>query len=100
MSLLEYYMLKESDFVTDWLDEREQKGLQKGLQKGREEGKRSLLLALLAKKFGKLSPTLQKQINQLSGKNLDNLSLAFLNLKNVKELQAWLANGKATPGAN
>jgi len=40
------------------------------------------------------------EIDRLSGKNLDNLSLAFLNLKNAKELQAWLANGKATPGAN
>jgi predicted transposase YdaD len=88
----EYAMLKESDFITDWLEESE--------QKGREEGKRSLLLALLAKKFGKLSPHLRKQIRQLSGTKLDNLSLALLDLKNVKQLQAWLANGKATPSAN
>ncbi|MGH7450732.1 MAG: DUF4351 domain-containing protein, partial [bacterium] len=89
-------MVKEISFVREWLDESEQKGEQKGERKG----KRSLLLAQLAKRFGTLSPELQEQINQLSGAKLDNLSLAILDLKNVQELQTWLANGTATPSAN
>ncbi|MDZ7362038.1 MAG: DUF4351 domain-containing protein [candidate division KSB1 bacterium] len=85
-------MVKEISFVREWLEDSE--------QKGRQEGKRALLLTLLAKKFGKLSPQLQKQIRQLSGTKLDNLSLALLDLKNVKELKSWLANGKTTRSAN
>jgi hypothetical protein len=85
-------MVKEISFVREWLEDSE--------QKGRQEGKRALLLALLAKKFGKLSPQLRKQIRHLSGAKLDHLSLALLDLKNVKQLQAWLANGKTTPSAN
>ena len=88
----EYPMLKESDFVIDWLEERE--------QKGREEGKRLLLLGLLAKKFGTLSAELQDQINQLSGLKLDNLSLAIFDLRDADELRVWLANGTTTPSAN
>jgi hypothetical protein len=92
----EYDMLKESDSLIDWLEEREQQGL----KKGREEGKKLLLLALLAKKFGALSPELQEQVNQLSGTKLDNLSLALLDLNNLDELRIWLENGAITPSAN
>jgi len=93
-------MTQESDFLIDWLEEREQKGRETGRETGREEGKRVLLLALLTKKFGALSFELQEQINQLSGAKLDNLSLALLDLNNLKELEAWLENGKTTPSAN
>ena len=85
-------MVKEISFVREWLEESE--------QKGRDEGKRSLLHALLTKKFGTLSSELQEQINQLSGAKLENLSLAILDLRNFAELQAWLANGTTTPSAN
>lgn len=93
-------MIKESDFVIDWLEEREQKGLEKGLEKGREEGKKQLLLALLEKKLGALNLELQEQIDQLSGAKLDTLSLALFDLKSLDELHAWLENGKTTPSAN
>ena len=89
-------MVKEISFVREWLEESERKGL----EEGREEGKKLLLVSLLAKKFGALSPQLQEQINQLSGAKLDNLSLAILDLKDVQELQSWLANGIAIPSAN
>lgn len=89
-------MVKEISFVREWLEESERKGL----EEGREEGKKLLLVSLLAKKFGALSPQLQEQINQLSGAKLDNLSLAILDLKDVQELQSWLANGTAIPSAN
>ena len=81
-------MTQESDFLIDWLEESEQKG------------KRSLLQTLLAKRFGALNPELQEQINQLSGAKLDNLSLVFLDLKDIQELRTWLANGTAASSAN
>jgi len=85
-------MVKEISFVREWIEE--------GEQKGRDEGKRSLLHALLTKKFGALSLGLQDQINQLSGTKLDNLSLAIFDLREIDELRAWLANGTTTPSAN
>jgi hypothetical protein len=81
-------MVKEISFVREWLEESEQKG------------KRSILLALVAKKFGTLTPELQEQINQMSGSKLDNLSLALFDLNNLNELQAWLENGQITASAN
>ncbi len=80
-------MTQESDFLIDWLEESEQKG------------KRLLLQAQLAKKFGSLSQDLLDRLNHLSGEKIDSLSLAILDLKDIGELQAWLANGTATPSA-
>lgn len=85
-------MVKEISFVREWLEESEQKGEQKG--------KRSLLLALLTKKFGALNSELQDQINQLSDAKLDNLSLAIFDLRDADDLRGWLANGTTTPSAN
>lgn len=65
-----------------------------------EKGKKLLLLALLEKKFGPLSPKLQEQINQLSGVKLDTLSLTFLELKALNELQSWLEGGTTRANAN
>lgn len=97
-------MVQEISFVREWLEEREQKGREEGREKGREEGreegKKLLLLTLLTKKFGTLSPELQKQVNQLSGTKLDNLSSALLDLNNLDELRIWLENGAITPSAN
>jgi hypothetical protein len=93
----ELTMLKETDFIREWLSESLQEGKREGKREGNREGKRegklSILEIILAQKFGALSSQLRSQLLKLDEKKLDRLTLKLQNITSRKDLQAWLRNG-------
>jgi predicted transposase/invertase (TIGR01784 family) len=75
-------------------DLRQTRVYQDAKQEGREEGRqneaRSLLLRLLAKKFGVLSDRYQKLIANLALEQMESLSEALLDFNNITDLDRWL----------
>ncbi len=71
-----------------------QEAKQEGRQEGRQEANISLVLRLLSKRFGNLTPQLQEDINQLSLNRLENLSEALLDFSSIQDFQTWLSNSE------
>ncbi len=57
---------------------------------GRQEGKLELVMRLLNRKVGTLTPELEERIRQLSTTQLEDLAEALLDFTNVGDLVAWL----------
>ncbi len=78
------------EIVTSWMEEGIKKGLQQGRQEGRQEGGADVILRLLTRRFGALSPRTQKKIRHLSIAQLEELSEALLDFSSLKDLTARL----------
>jgi predicted transposase/invertase (TIGR01784 family) len=65
--------------------EAKQEGLQLGLQR-----QVAMLLKMLTRKFGQLSPKLKNRITKLSVTQLENLAEVIFDLQTITELNAWL----------
>ena len=59
-------------------------------QEGREEGELVIILRLLNRKVGELSPQVRSQIETLSLEQLENLGEALLDFNSMGDLQTWL----------
>ena len=49
-----------------------------------------MLLRLLNRKFGQISPSLRGKIGKLSTKQLENLAEALFDLETIADLSDWL----------
>ena len=75
-----------------------EKGRQEGQQEGREEGREegmktgqiALIVRLLERRIGAVTPEVQSQIGELSIAKLENLAEALLNFTQISDLSAWL----------
>lgn len=91
----EIYEFEEGEktvLVTSWEMLAKREGLQ--------EGRASLVLEMLAFRFGKLSLRVQDQISRLSFDELGELALAMLKFSEVKQLRDWLAEHKPAKNGN
>jgi predicted transposase YdaD len=61
-------------------------GLEKGLEQGRQEGERTLILRLIARRFGPVSPAVRKRIEALPARKLERLGLRLLDADSLEEL--------------
>lgn len=90
----EYEMLKESNFIQEWVKEGWEKGREEGWEKGREEGWRegriTTILTLLEKVLGRVSSDLEQKIRRLSDREIKKLTKDLLDMKNVSDLEEWL----------
>jgi predicted transposase/invertase (TIGR01784 family) len=68
----------------------EQKGLQLGEQRGLLKGQTVILVRMLTRKFGQVSPRLKNRISKLSGVQLENLAEAIFDFETVSDLNTWL----------
>jgi predicted transposase YdaD len=83
---------------TSWYQEGKIEGKFEGKIEGKLEGKlegkqeeaQSLIIRLLAKRFGKLTKTVAKKIAQLPLEQLEQLADDFFEFESVKDLQRWL----------
>lgn len=74
----------------------EQKGLKLGEKRGLVKGQATMLMRLLNRKFGQISPSLRGKVNKLSAKQLENLAEALFDLETITDLSDWLkTQGKA-----
>jgi predicted transposase/invertase (TIGR01784 family) len=65
-------------------------GLEQGLEQGRTVGERTLVLKLLTRKLGNLSPTLQTKITALSLESVEALGEAMFDFNRIEDLESWL----------
>lgn len=64
--------------------------LQEGRQEGRQEGERSLVLRLLSRRIGNLSPSVVSRVEALSLPQLEMLGEALLDFTGSDDLMIWL----------
>lgn len=75
---------------TQFYQDIEQTGREKGRKEGRKEGEKSLILRLLNRKVGELSPAVHQSIENLSLEQLENLGEALLDFSSMSDLENWL----------
>lgn len=87
-----YQILKESDMLEESSVYQDifQKGAQSGLQRGEEKEARKVALRLLERRFGKLSQTVRRQIEQFVVEQLEALCEALLDFQTKDDLTHWL----------
>lgn len=64
--------------------------LREGRVEGRTDGERALVLRLLTRKLGSLSPALTTKVSSLSLESLEALGEALLDFTRVEDLESWL----------
>ena len=74
----------EMEITTSWMEE--------GMIKGRESGERALVIKLLTKKVGNLSPELLTRVSSLNIDRLEALAEDLLDFKHVGDLERWMAD--------
>jgi predicted transposase YdaD len=93
-AMFTYSDLKQTRVYQEAREEGEQRGEQKGLklgeQRGLVKGQATMLLRLLNRKFGQISPSLRGKVNKLSAKQLENLAEALFDLETIADLSDWL----------
>jgi predicted transposase YdaD len=67
-----------------------EKWRQETLQEGRQEGERSLVLRLLSRRIGNLSPNVLSRVEALSLPQLEMLGEALLDFTGSDDLMTWL----------
>ncbi len=87
-----YRIMKESDMLEESVVYQDilQKGRRRGLQEGAEEEARKVAMRLLELRFGKLSRSVQRQIERLVVEQLEALCEAQINFQTKDELTRWL----------
>ena len=85
-----YSDLKQTRVYQEAREEGEQRGLKLGEQKGLAKGQATMLLRMLNRKFGQLTPRLRGRINKLSVKQLESLAEAVFDLETIADLTNWL----------
>lgn len=84
-TMFTYNDLKNTRVYQDAKQEGWQEGLQLGLQR-----QIAMLLKMLTRKFGQLSPRLKNRIAKLSMTQVENLSEVIFDLQTIADLNAWL----------
>ena len=82
--------LREADVTqTRFYKEVIQIGRQEGRQEGEQIGEVNLIVRLLSRRFGALSPEQVSQIRSLSIPQLESLGEALLDFQSLGELDSW-----------
>ena len=76
--------------IQEGRQEGEQKGRQEGEQKGRQEGELNLIIRLLNRRLGVVTPNQENQIRSLSLPGLEALGEALLDFTNPTDIDTWL----------
>jgi len=66
-------------------------GLQEGRQQGRQQGEANLVLRLLTRKLGNLSPQVQNAVRQLDTERIEELGDALLDFVEMSDLTDWFS---------
>ena len=74
------------ELVTSWMEQ----GIAQGRQEGRQEGELALIVRLLARRIGEISPGIQARVQQLALPQLEDLGEALLDFTGAKDLEEWL----------
>jgi hypothetical protein len=75
------------EIVTSWMEQ----GIEQGLERGKEQATLSLVMRLLPRRVGTLTPELEQRVQQLSVTELEDLSVALLDFSSPQDLTTWLS---------
>ncbi|MBD2320006.1 Rpn family recombination-promoting nuclease/putative transposase [Phormidium tenue] len=93
-AMFTYSDLKQTRVYQQAREEGEQRGEQRGLklgeQRGLVKGQATMLLRMLSRKFGQITPSLRGKVNKLSAKQLENLAEVVFDLETIADLNNWL----------
>jgi hypothetical protein len=81
----------EKEQIMQVINEWTAAGIEQGIEQGRQKEGLALVLRLLQRKLGPLSPALEQQVSQLNLAELERLGEALLDFSNQADLVAWLA---------
>jgi predicted transposase YdaD len=84
-------VLRESPWYQEILQEGRKNGIQEGL-----EHEKSLILRLLVRRIGPLSPEHETQIRSLSLTHLESLGEALLDFSGLADLNTWLESDRSS----
>lgn len=82
--------MQQSVIYQEWREEFLQEGRQEGEQTGALKGEQSLILRLLTRRIGDISPEVQSQVQSLSLEQLEALGEALLDFLEPDDLLSWL----------
>jgi flagellar biosynthesis/type III secretory pathway protein FliH len=68
-----------------------EQGMQRGIEQGMQRGEATLVLRLLNRRLGQVTTSVEKQVRQLSVKQLEDLGEALLDFENEADLLHWLS---------
>jgi predicted transposase/invertase (TIGR01784 family) len=88
--LLREDIMRESVIYQDILQQGVRQGVQQGREEGRGEGEASLIIRLLTRRFGELSPEVIQRIRSLSLPQLDALGEELLDFTEIAEVVTFL----------
>jgi predicted transposase YdaD len=69
----------------------ERLGIEQGIEQGMQREGANLVLRQLNRRFGQVTTSVEKQIRQLSVKQLEDLGEALLDFENEADLLHWLS---------
>lgn len=67
-----------------------------GYERGKQEGEQVIILKLLKRRVGELSPELKERIQCLSSNQLETLGEALLDFTSMEDLLNWLQSHQVT----
>ena len=82
--------LRTSAIYLEQIEKITQQAIKQGLEQGRSAGERQLVLKLLTRKLGGLSPELITKVSELSLDRLETLGEDLLDFQVVGDLENWL----------
>ena len=82
--------LRTSAIYLEQIERITQQAIKQGLEQGRSAGERQLVLKLLTRKLGGLSPELITKVSELSLDRLEALGEDLLDFQAVGNLENWL----------
>jgi predicted transposase YdaD len=74
------------ELTTSWKEQ----GIAQGRQEGRQEGELVIIMRLLARRIGAISPEIQARVQELPVSQLEALSEALLDFTSAQDLEEWL----------
>ncbi|AFY60679.1 DUF4351 domain-containing protein [Synechococcus sp. PCC 6312] len=83
-------IMQESVTYQDILQKGVTQGIKQGVQQGLQQGEVAVVVRLLYRRFGELSPELMTKVRALSVTELEALADALLDFPDLAAFQAWL----------
>ena len=77
---------RNDQWTKTWEQNGIEKGIEQGIEKGRQQGEATILLRLLTKKFGFLSPETTLKVKQADSKTLLNWSDNILSAETIEDV--------------
>jgi predicted transposase YdaD len=94
-SLWEEFKQFEQERTMRYVTTGERIGYERGKAEGKQEGEQQLILRLLQRRVGELSPESQDRIRSLSLNELENLGEALLDFTAMEDLLNWLQTNRS-----